>query len=523
MISTIVRIGYLNLKNGDSEIVLTLAVPLVFFSIFALIFDNGIGGGATGKVKVVLVDEDDSEASRKLITAIGNDSALRIMKGQKKTDDADSIRLVDFALAEKDVGNGLVKAAIVIPRGWSESHASQSISRDPLAVQILSDSFDPVAKQIVFSVVKNHSIQAAVARNNRLATSAKGGLGPLPLNGEGIPEQAGQSDGNDLTDANIRLEGKKQNFRNESVRDGGDAKQVGPAVSGRSSSKKDASPSTGNLNSSGETENKRKVDSQRRYTVDKGSKHRVRKPELDSKLLPSIDESDETVVSFEDEAKSSMDLDAKVEEIDLVGGKKSNPILSSYAAGIVVVFVLFSATGFAGTLLDENETQTLERILNGRINMTQLLAGKWIFIFAVGVLQVFCMFMWAMLYGIDFTKNFPGFVLVTVGTVAASTSFAMLLATMCKSRGQLNTVSMVVILTMSAMGGSMVPRYIMSETMQQIGRITFNAWALDGYNKVFWYGSPVAELQTETLILFGAAIVLFGAARLFAIRWERVA
>jgi len=117
MISTIVRIGYLNLKNGDSEIVITLAVPLVFFSIFALIFDNGIGGGATGKVKVVLVDEDDSKASRKLIAAIGKDSALRVMKGEKKADNADSVRLVDYGLANQDVGNGLVKAAIVIPKG----------------------------------------------------------------------------------------------------------------------------------------------------------------------------------------------------------------------------------------------------------------------------------------------------------------------------------------------------------------------------------------------------------------------
>ena len=80
MIGTIFRIGYLNLKNGDSEIVLTLTVPLVFLSIFALIFDNGIGGGNTGKVKVVLVNEDDSAASVDLISSLGGDPALRIIR-----------------------------------------------------------------------------------------------------------------------------------------------------------------------------------------------------------------------------------------------------------------------------------------------------------------------------------------------------------------------------------------------------------------------------------------------------------
>lgn len=518
MISTIVRIGYLNLKNGDSEIVITLAVPLVFFSIFALIFDNGIGGGATGKVKVVLVDEDDSEASRKLIAAIGKDSALRVMKGERKTDDADSVRLVDYRLANQDVGNGLVKAAIVIPRGWDESHSGES--QRSLAVQILSDTFDPVAKQIVFSVVKNHSIQSAVARKNRLSVPPAG----LEFSNRRSSEASMKSS------IGMERTGGKNRDENRLRLKADEMKRLSPNTSGSDGSPKRVRRPTGNLNSTDKNERKQKFDSQQKYTVDKGTKHSVRKPEVDSKLLPAaINESDPNDDKeagndhLEGEYKSSIGLDANVEEIDLVGGKKSNPILSSYAAGIVVVFVLFSATGFAGTLLDENETQTLERILNGRINMTQLLAGKWIFIFSIGVLQVFCMFVWALLYGIDFTSNFAGFLLITIGTVAASTSFALLLATMCRTRGQLNTVSMVVILTMSAMGGSMVPRYIMSETMQQIGRFTFNAWALDGYNKVFWYGSPVAALQTEMVILFGAAVVLFGAARWFAIRWERMA
>ena len=44
---------------------------------------------------------------------------------------------------------------------------------------------------------------------------------------------------------------------------------------------------------------------------------------------------------------------------------------------------------------------------------------------------------------------------------------------------------------MSALGGSMFPRFLMSETMQQFGLVTFNAWALDGYLKVFWRNAPL--------------------------------
>ena len=85
---------------------------------------------------------------------------------------------------------------------------------------------------------------------------------------------------------------------------------------------------------------------------------------------------------------------------------------------------------------------------------------------------------------------------------------------------QLNAVAIILILCMSALGGSMVPRYVMSETMQQFGKVTFNAWALDGYLKVFWRDLPLVDLAPEVAVLAATTIVLFVAARLLARRWE---
>ena len=66
-----------------------------------------------------------------------------------------------------------------------------------------------------------------------------------------------------------------------------------------------------------------------------------------------------------------------------------------------------------------------------------------------------------------------------------------------RSRAQLSGISTIVILTMSALGGSMFPRFLMSETMQKLGLVTFNAWALDGYIKVFWRDAPLWELWPQ--------------------------
>ena len=66
----------------------------------------------------------------------------------------------------------------------------------------------------------------------------------------------------------------------------------------------------------------------------------------------------------------------------------------------------------------------------------------------------------------------------------------------------------------------MFPRFLMSETMQKMGLLTFNAWALDGYLKVFWRNAAVWELWPQVLVLCVLGATFLGIARLLGRRWE---
>jgi ABC-2 type transport system permease protein len=221
------------------------------------------------------------------------------------------------------------------------------------------------------------------------------------------------------------------------------------------------------------------------------------------------------------EAASRFTRPVEVEVEDLFSAGKANPVVSMYAAGIAVMFLLFGAVGNAGSLLEEEENQTLERLLCSQLGMTRLLAGKWLLMWIVGVVQVTVMFAWAQLaFGVDLLGHLSGFAVMTAVTAAAASSFALALATACRSRTQLNAVAVILILSMSALGGSMVPRYVMSETMREVGRLTFNAWALDGYTKVLWRGLPVEALWPEVTVLLAVALALLAVARRLARRWE---
>ncbi len=205
----------------------------------------------------------------------------------------------------------------------------------------------------------------------------------------------------------------------------------------------------------------------------------------------------------------------------VVGENKNGNMISFYAAGIGVMFLLFTASNSAGALLEEAESGTLDRVLSSRVTMTGLLAGKLAFNTMLAFSQLAVMFLWAQaFFKLDLFTHIPGFVVMGLSTAFAVAAFGMLLASICHTRSQLGALSTLVIMTMSAIGGSMFPRFFMPAAMQKAGLFTINAWAIDGFTKVFWRDLPVSELWPQVSVLLAVGIALFLIARRVARRWE---
>jgi ABC-2 type transport system permease protein len=226
-------------------------------------------------------------------------------------------------------------------------------------------------------------------------------------------------------------------------------------------------------------------------------------------------------------ASSSVPVDdlmpARTREVPVVGekAKKPNGFVSFYAAAIAVMFLMFTASGSGGALIEENESGTLERVLSSRVGMTQLLFAKWLHITRLGVLQISVMFLWgALVFRLPLLSHLPGFVVVTLFTAGCCASFGLVIATLARTRQQLQGLANLVVLTLSGIGGSMYPRPLMSEGMQKLSLVGFNSWALDGYLKVFWRDQPLTALWPQLAVLTAFALLFFALARRLAKRWE---
>lgn len=242
-------------------------------------------------------------------------------------------------------------------------------------------------------------------------------------------------------------------------------------------------------------------------------------PQQKTSLQQNIDEFRATRNDPKQQASNNASL-VRIETKDLLGQQKKNPVVALYAAGIGVMFLLFTASNAGGSLLEENESGTLDRILTTRVSFTTLLLGKLIYLWVLGMTQLIVMFIWgALVFKLELIEHLGGFLIMAAATALATSAFGLLIASASKTRQQLGAISTLTVLSFSALGGSMFPRFLMPESIQKIGLVLFNSWALDGLTDVFWREAPLSKLVLPVVVLIAWAIAFFATARQLTKRW----
>jgi len=201
-----------------------------------------------------------------------------------------------------------------------------------------------------------------------------------------------------------------------------------------------------------------------------------------------------------------------------VAGEGGTLNLVAYSAGAVAfMFLLFASVHGAVSLLEEQESGVLDRVLAGPGGIGVLINGKYLYLVLQGVLQVTVIFVVAWLgYGLDLPAHLLPWFVVTVVASCTAAGLAMLLATACTTRRQAQTIANTAILVVSAIGGSMVPRIFMPEALKQAGWLTPNTWALEAYSGIFWRQDSLLEIWAPLGAMVGTALLAWMAANWIA-------
>ncbi len=188
--------------------------------------------------------------------------------------------------------------------------------------------------------------------------------------------------------------------------------------------------------------------------------------------------------------------------------KKGGASIAYYAGAVMVLFSLFAAIHGALTLVDERRAGISDRILAGRAGIGPVVTGKLLFLIVQGAAQAAVIFATAQIvYGVAVTEHFGLWLVTTAAAATASGGLALGLVALCRTREQAQMLSTFVILILAAVGGSMVPRFLMPPWLQSVGWFTPHAWVIEAYQGLLWRDAGAADLYRPwfVLILIGAA------------------
>jgi ABC-type multidrug transport system permease subunit len=132
-----------------------------------------------------------------------------------------------------------------------------------------------------------------------------------------------------------------------------------------------------------------------------------------------------------------------------------------------------------------------------------------LFAFFISILQLTAMFLFAwLILNMDMNVNIPGLILMIIATAFAVSSLGIFLAAVAKTRQQAQNLSTIIILVMSAIGGSMIPLFIMPPILQKIALLSVNYWGIQGFYDLFWRVLPLEEILPKILILVGIGVFM---------------
>lgn len=208
------------------------------------------------------------------------------------------------------------------------------------------------------------------------------------------------------------------------------------------------------------------------------------------------------------ESGTADDAAPLVDTETLSGSGASSTTVTYYAGATAILFLLFTAMQGAATLIEERNSGIVDRLAVGPAGTDVVVIGKFLFLTLQGMVQVGLIFAVAYFaYGVDFVAHLPGWLATTMAAAAAAAGLGLVVASACTSRQQAQTISTFLVLVSAAIGGSMVPRFMMPPWLQDIGWYTPNAWAIEAYHGTLWRGEPLGAILPVLAPLAALALV----------------
>jgi len=180
--------------------------------------------------------------------------------------------------------------------------------------------------------------------------------------------------------------------------------------------------------------------------------------------------------------------------------------------------MFFVVMPISSLFIVERRDGTLARLASQQVPNSLLLLGKVVPYFVINLGQALLMLLaghtlapWLGGDELALPARWDLLAAVTASTSLAAISWGLLVAVCARTMEQATVIGGVGNILAAAIGGIMVPRFVMAETMQAWVDASPMAWALDGFHAVILRQGAAADVFAPCLKLLLLAAVLFAA------------
>ena len=174
----------------------------------------------------------------------------------------------------------------------------------------------------------------------------------------------------------------------------------------------------------------------------------------------------------------------------------------------LVFGMFFVLIPLSATMIVELQQGTLRRLLSMNVSPARFLTGKLLPYFVINQLQLLLMlgcglFLIPALGGSQLVIHGPFAAIVAMSAVCsmAALGFAMLISVSVRSTEQATALGGAANIILAAVGGIMIPKFVMPEAMQLLANISPMSWALDGFLEVILFGGSFGDIAGYMAVL----------------------
>ncbi len=197
-----------------------------------------------------------------------------------------------------------------------------------------------------------------------------------------------------------------------------------------------------------------------------------------------------------------------------------------------IVFGLFFVIIPMSTIfISERKQNTLMRLSTMNVSLAVLFGGKIIPYMLINQLQVWVMIAVGMfivpLFGaapLTIGGDITALMAVSLSLSLSAIGLSILIAVIVDSVEQATTIGGIINILLGAIGGVMVPKFVMPDFMQDFANVSPMSWGLEGFLDVFLRRGNLSDVLYEAvgLLLFGVVSLII-AAGVFNYKIRRVA